>query len=136
MVVVVMGRGMGGRGIILWFEPGSGDTYPSLTLCEHVHAESVKITKQPEATPGVEGQQLILECRATGVPKPNFLWFKAPNTPLPEQCSDQLILSCLTKEDSTKYCCRAENEVNTVFSAWVEIKVQKPHIVRNGGLML
>lgn len=94
--------------------------------------ESVKITQQPEATPGVEGQQLILECRATGVPGPNFLWFKAPNTPLPDQTADTLLIQCLAKEDAGKYCCRAENEVNTVFSPWVEVKVQKPHILNNG----
>lgn len=95
-------------------------------------AESVRITQHPEATPGVEGQQLTLECRATGVPSPTFLWFKAPKTPLPDQASDTLRISHLSKEDAGKYCCRAENEGNTVFSAWVEVKVQKPHILKNG----
>ena len=94
--------------------------------------ERVKITQQPEATPGVEGQQLVLECRATGVPKPNFLWFKEPDTPLPDHTSDSLIIKRLSKGDSGRYCCRAENEVNTVFSPWVEVKVQKPYILNNG----
>ena len=92
----------------------------------------MKITQQPEATPGVEGQQLVLECRATGVPKPNFLWFKEPDTPLPEHTSDTLVIPHLAKGDAGRYCCRAENEVNTVFSPWVEVKVQKPHILNNG----
>jgi hypothetical protein len=103
-----------------------------MSLYSVLFTESVKITQQPEATPGVEGQQLILECRATGVPRPNFLWFKAPNTPLPEQTADTLFIQSLAKEDAGKYCCRAENEVNTVFSPWVEVKVQKPHILNNG----
>lgn len=94
----------------------------------------MKITQQPEATPGVEGQQLVLECRATGVPVPNFLWFKAPNTPIPDQTADTLLIPRLSKKDGGKYCCRAENEVNIVFSAWVEVKVQKPHILKNGWL--
>lgn len=97
--------------------------------------ESVRIMQQPEATPGVEGQQLTLECRAVGVPTPNFLWFKSPNIPLPDQTSDALLIPHLSKEDAGKYCCRAENEVNTVFSAWVEVKVQKPHILKNGTLL-
>ena len=92
----------------------------------------MQITQQPEATPGVEGQKLVLECRATGVPKPNFLWFMEPDTPLPEYTSDRLEIPRLSKGDAGRYCCRAENEVNTVFSPWVEVKVQKPYILNNG----
>ena len=96
-----------------------------------MNTETVRITQQPEATPGVEGQQLILECRATGVPRPNFLWFKNPRTPLPDQTSDNLIIPRLTRDDAGQYCCRADNGVNVVFSAWVEVKVQKPHILKS-----
>lgn len=98
--------------------------------------ESVRITQQPEATPGVEGQQLVLECKATGVPSPSYLWFKAPTVPLPDQSSDTLVIPRLSKDDAGKYCCRAENEVNVVFSTWVEVRVQKPHILNKPGKMV
>ena len=101
-------------------------------MCLWYVLERVKLTQYPEATPGVEGQQLVLECRATGVPKPNFLWFKEPDTPLPDYTSDSLVIPRLSKGDAGRYCCRAENEVNTVFSPWVEVKVQKPYILNNG----
>ena len=83
----------------------------------------------------MEGQQLTLECKATGVPAPNYLWFKSPKVPLPDQTSDTLLIPALSKEDAGKYICRVENEVNTIFSAWVEVKVQKPHILKNGELI-
>lgn len=94
--------------------------------------ESVKITQQPDATPGIEGQKLVLECRATGVPAPTFMWFKDPRNPLPDQTSDTLVIPKLRKEDAGKYCCRAQNGVNVIFSAWVEVKVLKPSILQAG----
>ena len=51
-------------------------------------SEEVKFTKQPEACPAVEGQQLVLECAASGVPQPKFLWFKE-REPLPSQTSNR-----------------------------------------------
>ena len=95
-------------------------------------SESIRITQQPEATPGVEGEQLVLECVATGVPAPSFLWFKDPRVPLPDQTSSNLVIPRLSKQDAGRYCCRAQNEVNVVFSAWVEVKVQKPGILLSG----
>ncbi len=102
------------------------------TFSLFVTAESVKITQQPDATPGVEGQKLQLECKATGVPAPSYMWFKDPREPLPDQTSDTLVIPQLRQEDAGKYCCRVQNGVNIVFSAWVEVKVQKPSILQAG----
>jgi len=96
----------------------------------------VKIVQQPDATPGVEGQKLQLECKATGVPSPNYMWFKNPQEPLPDHTSDTLVLPKLRQEDAGKYCCRAQNGVNVVFSAWVEVKVLKPAVLQPGQSIL
>lgn len=49
--------------------------------------------KQPEARPAVAGQKLVLECEASGVPQPKFLWFRERD-PLPAQTSSRLDCHC------------------------------------------
>ena len=66
------------------------------------------------------------------MPSPSYLWFKEPREPLPDHISEDLIIPRLVKEDAGRYCCRAQNEVNVVFSAWVEVKVQKQSILNTG----
>lgn len=78
----------------------------------------------------VEGQRLELECKASGVPGPTYLWFKLRD-PLPEQTQRLLIIDPVKKSDEGMYCCRASNEVNIVFSNWAEIKVMKPPILNS-----
>ena len=111
----------------------------SLSLC----SEEVQFTQQPEAKPAVLGQKLVLECAATGTPSPKFLWFRE-REPLPSQTSNRYIQSMHTTSpilcqpcirlviekvsfsDEGNYCCRASNDLNNVFSNWVEVSVQKP----------
>jgi len=92
--------------------------------------EEVRFTQHPEAAPAVIGQKFILECAATGVPAPMYLWFKE-RTPLPDHKSCKLVIEKVGKDDAGMYCCRATNDVNVVFSNWAEVKVQKPSILRN-----
>lgn len=49
----------------------------------------------------MEGQRLELSCEATGVPQPNFLWFKE-REPLPSQTSNKY---------TTSLCVHAYNQV-------------------------
>ena len=94
-----------------------------------VYSEGVRFKFQPQASPVVEGQRLELECEASGVPSPSYLWFKSPQVPLPEQTQRLLIIERVQKDDEGMYCCRATNDVNVVFSNWAEVKVMKPPIL-------
>ena len=86
---------------------------------------------QPEAVPASLGQTVVLECEATGVPKPSYLWFKGRD-PLPTQTTCRLCIDKVTPEDAGMYICRASNEVNIEFSCWAEIKVNQPKVLRPG----
>lgn len=92
--------------------------------------EEVRFLQHPQAAPAVLGQQLVLEAEATGVPQPEYLWFKE-RTPLPDQTARTLLIEHVTKEHEGTYVCRATNEVNVAFSNWAEVKVQKPSILRS-----
>lgn len=95
------------------------------------HAEAVCFTLQPEAVPVSVGQPVELECEASGVPKPSYLWFKG-REPLPKHTTCRLTIEKVTLDDAGQYCCRASNEVNIVFSSWAEIKVTQPKVLRHG----
>ena len=71
------------------------------------------------------GQRLELECRAEGVPRPSYLWYRG-KVPLKEQCSPKLIIEKVSKNDAGVYTCRAGNNFNFVFSNWAEVMVQNP----------
>lgn len=71
--------------------------------------EEVRFKSHPEARPAVEGQRLELSCEATGVPQPNFLWFKE-REPLPSQTSNKY---------TTSLCVHAHNQVLYVYSLWL-----------------
>ena len=94
-------------------------------------SEAVSFIVQPEAVPASVGQTVILECEATGVPKPSYLWFKGRD-PLPTQTTCRLSIEKVTPEDAGMYICRASNEVNIEFSCWAEIKVNQPKVLRPG----
>jgi hypothetical protein len=96
-----------------------------VALRELGYKEEVQFTRQPEAKPAVVGQRLVLECEASGVPQAKFLWFKE-RAPLPGQTSNRLVLEKVSKADEGSYCCRASNDLNLVFSNWVEVTVQQP----------
>ena len=91
--------------------------------------EAVNFTVQPEAVPASLDQTVVLECEATGVPKPSYLWFKG-REPLPEYTTCRLCIDKVRMEDAGMYICRASNEVNIVFSSWAEIKVNRPKVLR------
>ena len=38
----------------------------------------------------------------------------------------RLVLEKVSKSDDGSYCCRASNDLNIVFSNWVEVSVQQP----------
>ena len=38
----------------------------------------------------------------------------------------RLVLERVSKNDNGSYCCRASNDLNVVFSNWVEVVVQQP----------
>lgn len=97
--------------------------------------EEVKFKVQPVATPAIEGQKVELSCEATGVPIPAYLWFKG-RVPLPDQVSNVLVIERVQKSDAAMYTCRASNDVNTVFSNWAEIIVQKQPILRTGNFTI
>ena len=61
---------------------------------------------------------------------PSYLWFKG-RTPLPDQVSNVLVIERVHKTDAAMYTCRASNDVNTLFSNWAEIIVQKPPVLRS-----
>ena len=54
-------------------------------------SEDVRIIKQPVATPVMVGQQLELECKAEGIPRPKYMWFHG-KTPLTDQLSPKLVI--------------------------------------------
>ena len=53
--------------------------------------EDVRIIKQPVSTPVMIGQKVELECRAEGVPRPKYMWFKG-QTPLMDQRGPRLVI--------------------------------------------
>lgn len=85
----------------------------------------------PEAVPASVGQRVELECEASGVPKPSYLWFKG-REPLPEHTACCLCIEKVSLSDAGQYCCRASNAVNIEFSNWAEIKVNQPKVLRPG----
>ena len=85
------------------------------------------ITKQPESIPVAAGDRLELRCEATGVPKPEYLWFRADkfgNTiPLPRQKASRLVIDETQREHCGRYCCRVMNKYDTMYTRWVEVVV-------------
>lgn len=67
-------------------------------------SEEVRFTSHPEARPAVEGQRLELSCEATGVPQPNFLWFKE-REPLPSHTSNKYTNSSVFMHTIKCYMC-------------------------------
>lgn len=111
----------------LGYKGFSSPQYPS-TYSFHFGSlppEDVKIIKHPRATPVMVGQRLELECRAEGVPRPSYQWYRG-KIPLKEQCSAKLIIENVSKGDAGVYTCRTGNNFNIVFSNWAEVKVQSP----------
>ena len=98
----------------------------SLSLC----LENVKITKQPQSCPITVGDRLELKCEATGVPKPEYLWFKAASDnkprPLPNHKESILLVEEVDRSYTGRYCCRAMNKYGSEFSHWVEVIVSEP----------
>lgn len=89
--------------------------------------EKIVITKQPESIPVAAGDRLELRCEATGVPKPEYLWFRADkfgNTiPLPRQKASRLVIDETQREHCGRYCCRVMNKYDTMYTRWVEVVV-------------
>ena len=49
--------------------------------------------------------------------------------PLSDQVSNVLVIDRVSLKDAAMYTCRATNDVNTVFSNWAEIIVQKQPVL-------
>lgn len=85
------------------------------------------ITKQPSSIPVTIDDRFELCCEATGVPKPEYLWFRADragNTiPLPRQKASSLVVKEAQREHSGRYCCRVMNKYDTLYTRWVEVVV-------------
>ncbi len=50
--------------------------------------------------------------------------------PLGEQVGNVLVIDRVAMEDAAMYICRVSNDVNTLFSNWAEVIVQKPSVLR------
>ncbi len=50
--------------------------------------------------------------------------------PLSDQVSNVLVIERVAMDDAGMYTCRASNDVNTLFSNWAEVIVQKPPVLR------
>ena len=99
-----------------------------MSLC--IVAEKVKVVKHPESRPITIGEKLELFCEGTGVPRPEYLWFRADIQgnpyPLTDQKSSHLVIEEVKKDNAGRYCCRVMNKYNQDFSRWVEIVVKEP----------
>lgn len=107
--------------------PCSQSSFSSVCIELLSLAEKIAITKQPESIPVTIGDRLELRCEATGVPKPEYLWFRADrfgNTiPLPRQKASQLVIEEALREHSGRYCCRVMNKYDTLYTRWVEVVI-------------
>ena len=99
-------------------------------LCVCVFAEKVKVVKQPESRPISVGERLELVCEGSGVPRPEYLWFKADihgnPYPMTGHKSSRLVLEEVKKEDSGRYCCRVMNKYHQDFTRWIEVVAKEP----------
>jgi mucosa-associated lymphoid tissue lymphoma translocation protein 1 len=95
-----------------------------------VFAEKVKVVKQPESRPISVGERLELVCEGSGVPRPEYLWFKADihgnPYPMTGHKSSRLVLEEVKKEDSGRYCCRVMNKYHQDFTRWIEVVAKEP----------
>lgn len=55
--------------------------------------------------------------------------------PLGDQVGHVLTIECVRMADAAMYTCRATNDVNTLFSNWAEVIVQKPPVLRKRKLV-
>ncbi|KAJ7388752.1 Cartilage intermediate layer protein [Desmophyllum pertusum] len=83
--------------------------------------ELPSITKDPENTIGLEGDDATLCCEAKGTPTPEYTWF-LNGAPLAESTS-RLRLTSLSSGDAGLYRCRATNEFGTILSSEAQLTV-------------
>ena len=90
---------------------------------------SVVVHKDKDLSKLVEGQSVVLECKASSRPVPHrFTWFRDEGQIVSD--SDLLKISLVTKEDSGQYWCEAENSEGVGVSSEVRLVVNyKPMCV-------
>lgn len=64
--------------------------------------EDVHIVKQPVSTPVMVGQTLELVCKAEGIPRPKYLWFKGQTALTNERMPKLVIENVREKERQSK----------------------------------
>eukprot|EP00118_Oscarella_pearsei_P003390 m.14122 g.14122 ORF g.14122 m.14122 type:complete len:813 (+) comp25544_c0_seq2:120-2558(+) len=93
--------------------------------------EAPTIVKHPniERSIGPEGSVIQLECKATGLPFPEYKWFKGkvaveeiPNEVVGIRES-KLTFKKAKPHHNGHYCCRVMNQLDHAFSNWVEVRV-------------
>ncbi|XP_066282432.1 papilin-like isoform X1 [Branchiostoma lanceolatum] len=90
----------------------------------------LEITTRPKNATIVEGETLILICRALGTPTPQVSWLKEEG-PLPEDrtqfvANGDLQISPVAMEDSGRYTCIVSNgRAAITSSAWVTVEEQQ-----------
>nr|XP_054755642.1 mucosa-associated lymphoid tissue lymphoma translocation protein 1-like [Lytechinus pictus] len=105
---------------------------PSTSPGGQIRAPPV-IRHHPEANLNVnQGQELVLTCRATGCPKPEFQWFKYEDNPKTGAVERKLIegynsevlqFAQATLGDSGQYICYVANTVSGAWSNTSNVKV-------------
>ena len=89
------------------------------------------IIKHPSITSsiGPEDSEIQLECQATGLPFPQYKWFKGkePVTEITGEVEGvkerRLTFKKAKPHHNGQYCCRAMNKHSHAFSNWVEVRV-------------
>ena len=99
---------------------------------ERRHNIQIQVLVPPKITDGdrvlkaVEGNVLVLECPASGIPPPEITWHK--NGVKLNTSGNSLTLSNLTVSDATKYTCEARNEAGSTSADYVVDVFVKPKI--------
>lgn len=109
--------------------------YDERKISLEVHIPPV-ISEGPGKLDAIEGQDVSISCKATGLPLPEYLFYKDGSaTPVEssgritaDKTSGTIRFHPLKKEDDGKYVCRAYNDVGNVTSTGEITVLVKPSI--------
>ncbi|NXU50379.1 HMCN1 protein, partial [Turnix velox] len=93
----------------------AGEDTHTVTLTVHVLPA---FTELPGDVSLTKGEQLMLTCKATGIPAPKIVW-TFNNNIIPAKYDDvnghsELVIERVSKDDSGTYVCTAENSVGSI----------------------